>query len=155
MKRRGWDSNPRALADKRFSRPPRYDHFDTPARERVMGIEPKTFNLQWITGINYPGLSLSYDKSSYKYSSSAILSQKRQDIFMVRRDVYKRQARERLMSEEGIYHRGRRCTEPEAVFAQIKHNSAWNRFRLRGLEKVKTCLLYTSGNEARHSWKCG
>ena len=27
-KRRGWDSNPRALSDKRFSRPPRYDHFD-------------------------------------------------------------------------------------------------------------------------------
>jgi hypothetical protein len=41
------------------------------------------------------------------------------------------------MSEQGIYHRGRRCIEPEAVFAQIKHNSAWNRFRLRGLEKVK------------------
>ena len=29
MKRRRWDSNPRALSDKRFSRPPRYDHFDT------------------------------------------------------------------------------------------------------------------------------
>ena len=28
IERRGWDSNPRALADKRFSRPPRYDHFD-------------------------------------------------------------------------------------------------------------------------------
>ena len=28
-KRRGWDSNPRALLDKRFSRPPRYDRFDT------------------------------------------------------------------------------------------------------------------------------
>ena len=28
VKRREWDSNPRALADKRFSRPPRYDHFD-------------------------------------------------------------------------------------------------------------------------------
>ena len=27
--RREWDSNPRALADKRFSRPPRYDRFDT------------------------------------------------------------------------------------------------------------------------------
>ena len=26
--RNGWDSNPRALSDKRFSRPPRYDHFD-------------------------------------------------------------------------------------------------------------------------------
>ena len=31
MWRRGWDSNPRALSDKRFSRPPRYDHFDTSA----------------------------------------------------------------------------------------------------------------------------
>ena len=30
--RRGWDSNPRALSDKRFSRPPRYDHFDTSPR---------------------------------------------------------------------------------------------------------------------------
>ena len=29
LQRRGWDSNPCALADKRFSRPPRYDHFDT------------------------------------------------------------------------------------------------------------------------------
>ena len=29
QQRREWDSNPRALADKRFSRPPRYDHFDT------------------------------------------------------------------------------------------------------------------------------
>ena len=28
MQRRERDSNPRALADKRFSRPPRYDHFD-------------------------------------------------------------------------------------------------------------------------------
>ncbi len=28
--RRGWDSNPRALSDKQFSRLPRYDHFDTP-----------------------------------------------------------------------------------------------------------------------------
>ena len=27
--RRRWDSNPRGLAPKRFSRPPRYDHFDT------------------------------------------------------------------------------------------------------------------------------
>ena len=27
--RNGWDSNPRVLSDKRFSRPPRYDLFDT------------------------------------------------------------------------------------------------------------------------------
>ena len=29
MWRRGWDSNPRALADKTLSRRPRYDHFGT------------------------------------------------------------------------------------------------------------------------------
>lgn len=51
---------------------------------------------------------------------------------------YKQKARERLLSEEDIYHHGRRCIELEAVFAQIKYNSGWNRFRLRGLEKVKT-----------------
>ena len=28
IQRREWDSNPRALSDKRFSRPPRYDRFD-------------------------------------------------------------------------------------------------------------------------------
>lgn len=50
---------------------------------------------------------------------------------------YKRKARERLTSEQGIYHRGKRCIEPEAVFAQIKHNSQFNRFKLRGLERVK------------------
>ena len=29
FQRRGWDSNPCAREDKRFSRPPRYDHFGT------------------------------------------------------------------------------------------------------------------------------
>lgn len=49
---------------------------------------------------------------------------------------YKKKAKERLLSEKGIYHRGKRCIEPEAVFAQIKHNHGWNRFRLKGLQKV-------------------
>ncbi len=31
LKRSGRDSNPRGVAPKRFSRPPRYDHFDTAA----------------------------------------------------------------------------------------------------------------------------
>ena len=35
FKRRGWDSNPCALSDKRFSRPPRYDHFDTSAKSVI------------------------------------------------------------------------------------------------------------------------
>jgi hypothetical protein len=33
--RRGWDSNPRALADKTLSRRPRYDHFGTSPQRRV------------------------------------------------------------------------------------------------------------------------
>jgi len=51
-------------------------------------------------------------------------------------NTYKEKAKERLLSEQGIYYRGKRCIEPEAVFAQIKHNSQFNRFKLRGLEKV-------------------
>ena len=42
-KRRGWDSNPRALADKRFSRPPRYDHFDTSPNALFHFTEVSTF----------------------------------------------------------------------------------------------------------------
>ena len=40
--RRGWDSNPRAVADKRFSRPPRYDLFDTPASNHASDIISKS-----------------------------------------------------------------------------------------------------------------
>ena len=49
---------------------------------------------------------------------------------------YKRQARERLLSEEGIKHRGRRCIEPEAVFGQMKYNMEYRRFRHIGKDKV-------------------
>ena len=49
---------------------------------------------------------------------------------------YKRKARERLTSEEGIRHRGRRCIEPEAVFGQMKSNMAYRRFRHFGKDKV-------------------
>ncbi len=46
-------------------------------------------------------------------------------------------AREKLLSEEGIFHRGKRPIEPEAVFGQIKSNNKFNRFTLRGLDKVE------------------
>lgn len=36
FQRRGWDSNPCAREDKRFSRPPRYDHFGTSPYSFVM-----------------------------------------------------------------------------------------------------------------------
>jgi len=45
-------------------------------------------------------------------------------------------ARDKLLSPEGIYHRGKRPIEPEAVFGHIKSNNIFNRFTLRGLSKV-------------------
>lgn len=53
-----------------------------------------------------------------------------------RLNVYKRQARERLTSKEGIQHRGKRCIEPEAVFGQIKYNMQYRRFRHFTKDKV-------------------
>ena len=53
-----------------------------------------------------------------------------------RLNEYKRKARERLTSEEGLKHRGRRCIEPEAVFGQMKFNMAYRRFRHFGKDKV-------------------
>ena len=49
---------------------------------------------------------------------------------------YKRKARERLNSPEGLKHRSKRPIEPEAVFGQIKFDKQYNRFRHRGFEKV-------------------
>jgi transposase len=49
---------------------------------------------------------------------------------------YREQAREKLMSDKGLEHRSKRPIEPEAVFGQIKFNNKFNRFTLRGLDKV-------------------
>lgn len=51
-------------------------------------------------------------------------------------NAYKKRASERLTSEEGIKHRGRRCIEPEAVFGQMKQNMQYKRFRHFGKDKV-------------------
>lgn len=37
---------------------------------------------------------------------------------------YKRQARKRLVSQEGVKHRDKRCIEPEAIFRQMEYNMA-------------------------------
>ncbi len=50
---------------------------------------------------------------------------------------YRKQAREKLMSEQGLYHRSKRPIEPEAVFGHIKYNNKFNRFTLRGLDQVE------------------
>lgn len=53
-----------------------------------------------------------------------------------RLNYYRRKARERLTSEEGVKHRGRRSIEPEAVFGQIKYDMQYKRFRHFGKDKV-------------------
>jgi len=50
--------------------------------------------------------------------------------------IYKQKARENLLSEKGIELRGRRCSEIEQTFGQLKWNKKFNRFLLRGIEKV-------------------
>ena len=49
---------------------------------------------------------------------------------------YKRKARERLTSPEGLDHRSKRPIEPEAVFGQVKFNKQYDRFRHKGFDKV-------------------
>ena len=51
-------------------------------------------------------------------------------------DEYKARAKDRLTSEEGLYHRSMRPIEPEAVFGDIKFDHGFKRFRLRGNAKV-------------------
>ena len=50
--------------------------------------------------------------------------------------AFRREAMENLTTPEGIELRKRRGVEVESVFAHIKHNMGYRRFRLRGLEKV-------------------
>jgi len=54
----------------------------------------------------------------------------------IKLQIYKRKARERLTSEEGLRHRSRRSIEPEAVFGQMKANKQYKRFRHFSKEKI-------------------
>jgi hypothetical protein len=50
---------------------------------------------------------------------------------------YRKNARELLTSEAGLYYRSRRPVEPKAVFGQTKANKQYDRFRYFGLEMIK------------------
>ena len=53
-------------------------------------------------------------------------------------DRYRKEAFKNLTSPKGIRLRKQRNIEPEPVFGDIKWNSGYTRFKLRGKEKVKT-----------------
>ncbi|MDR2971722.1 MAG: IS1182 family transposase [Bacteroidales bacterium] len=50
---------------------------------------------------------------------------------------YRKNARQLLTSEDGLYYRSHRSIEPEAVFGQTKTNKQYNRFRHFGLDMIK------------------
>jgi len=51
---------------------------------------------------------------------------------------YRRQAKENLLSEQGIALRQQCCIEPESTFGDVEHNMGFRRFHLRDLEKTET-----------------
>lgn len=51
--------------------------------------------------------------------------------------AYQQQARENLLSEQGIEYRKKRAVDVETPFGNIKQNMGYRRFLLRGLKKVE------------------
>ena len=51
-------------------------------------------------------------------------------------NTLKKEAKQKLETQRGIYHRKKRCVDVEPVFANIKNNHNFKRFKLRGKEKV-------------------
>ncbi|KGB66342.1 hypothetical protein Q787_09785 [Ornithobacterium rhinotracheale H06-030791] len=67
-----------------------------------------------------------------------------------RLNFLKKKAREKLMSEKGLYHRSKRPVEVETVFGQLKSNNQFNRFTFTGLDKVTLeFLLMAIGHNLR------
>jgi len=62
--------------------------------------------------------------------------------------IYKQKARENLLSQKGKELRGRRCSEVEQTFGQLKWNKKFKRYLLRGIEKVsiETAILALAHN---------
>jgi transposase len=50
---------------------------------------------------------------------------------------YKKNAKEKLKSDEGLYYRKQRGIDTEPVFGNLKHNKNFRRFSLRGKRKVE------------------
>jgi hypothetical protein len=62
----------------------------------------------------------------------------------------KSKVRELLTSEQGKAHRSKRPVEVEAVFGQLKSNNKFNRFTMRGMEKVTLeFMLMAMGHNLR------
>ncbi|HCN85128.1 MAG TPA: hypothetical protein DIT07_16145 [Sphingobacteriaceae bacterium] len=66
---------------------------------------------------------------------------------------YKKQAKQRLNSPQGISYRKKRPVDVEPVFAQIKSNHGFRRFMLKGLSKVEIEIGLLSIAHNLRKWK--
>lgn len=132
--KRAWKKNPFAVQNLFYNN--KKDFFICPMGQKLTNIGHKNSK----SDLNYISTVTRYQAQSCNGCPLRGLCHKSKNNRIIevnyKLNEYKKKARERLLSEQGVYHRGKRCIEPEAVFAQIKHNSQFNRFRLRGLEKV-------------------
>ena len=66
---------------------------------------------------------------------------------------HKQNARNKLLSQEGVKRRGQRCADVEATFGLIKNNKGFRRFMLRGKRKVEieTGLIALAHNLSKAS----
>lgn len=132
--KRAWKKNPFAVQNLFYNN--KKDFFICPMGQKLTNIGHKNSK----SDLNYISTVTRYQAQSCNGCPLRGLCHKSKNNRIIevnyKLNEYKKKARERLLSEQGVYHRGKRCIEPEAVFAQIKHNNQFTRFRLRGLKKV-------------------
>ena len=128
---------PNPFASDNFYYNAKEDYFVCPMGQHMTRIGTLC---RWTDG-GYPGENAIYQAQNCKGCPLRCLCYNAKEdrrIIKVnhRLNRYKQKARELLTSEEGRYHRGRRCIEPEAVFGQMKSNMEYRRFRHFGKDKV-------------------
>jgi len=112
------------------------DTFRCPAGQILEYVETvtkqsKTGHISFIRVYEYGGCSLCPHKSNCTKARG-----NRRIYYNPVLAKYKRQARDNLNSEVGIELRKRRGPEVETFFGDLRRNNQFNRFYLRGLEKV-------------------
>jgi IS5 family transposase len=112
------------------------DEFICPAKKRMIYIETKPYKSK----NGYPSERRFYEchdcaECPLKPKCTQAKGNRRIQVsFELRR--YRQQAKDNLLSEQGVTLRQSRSIEPETVFGDIKHNMGFRRFMLRGLKKV-------------------
>lgn len=111
------------------------DCFYCPTGQEIKAIGSK----ERITGSGYKQYYTRYQAENCSNCRSKCHKQKGNRIIEVNHNLreIKKEIRQLLNSEKGIYHRKKRTADVEPVFAHIKHNRKFRRFNLRGKIKVE------------------